>query len=194
MDNKNSEDFILTLVGSLQSLCKGYVNYINEVQVTGQLYVSVDGEETTEYVVNEKLCKASNGKVDIISNSFYVEGTPTSNLENVNVKQELVNTVYSEVTNKVDPLLHVQSNASCLPLDKICDSVKGISTKIQYTGFLDQQNNGKTSCTPENNVISSNCSDKAEAALEGVKTSVSTQHQEYQADLAMTSSKEYNGL
>ena len=86
MDYTNSEDFILALIKSLQSLCNGYVKYINEVQVTGQLYVCVDAEETTEYVLNEKLCKASSGKVDIISNSCYVQRTPTSNLENVNVK------------------------------------------------------------------------------------------------------------
>ena len=167
MDNKISEDFILTLVNSLQYLCNGYVKYTNEVQVTGQLYVSVDAKETTEYVVNEKLCKASSGKVDIISNSFHV-GRTSSNLENDDVKQELVDTVYSEVTNKMDSLLHVQSNASRLPLDRRDDPVKVVSTKIQSAGFSDQQNNGNSSCTPDNNEISSNYIDTEEVILEGV--------------------------
>ena len=168
MDNKNFEDFILTLVRSLQSLCNGHVKYTNEVQVTGQLYLSVDAEETTEYVINEKLCKASSGKVDIISNSFYVQRTPTCNVENVNVKQELVDTAYSEVTNKVVPLLDVQSNASRLPLDLIGEPVKGISKKIQSTDFSDQQNNEKSSCTPDDNEISSNCTGTNKVVLEGV--------------------------
>ena len=163
MDTKNSEDFFLTLVRSLHSLCNGYVKYINEVQVTGKLYISVDAEVTAECLVNEMLRKASSEKVDIITNSFYFQRPPIS-------------------------------NASRLPLDKRRDPVKGISTKIQSAGFSDQQNNEKTSCNPENNDISSNCSGTDNAVLEGVKTIVSTQYQEYQADLAMASLKEYNGL
>ena len=167
MDSKDSVDFFVTLVKTLQSLCNGYVKFINQVHVTGHLVVSVDAEETIEYVVNEKLRKASSGIVDIVSNSFHAQKLPESNLVTVDVKDEIVDNEYSEVMNNVDQLIDVQSNTSGLPLDKSGDLVKGIS-KIQSTGISDQQNNEQTSCTTDINEVSSNCSHTEEAGLEAV--------------------------
>ena len=74
MDYTKSTKFIASLSKVLQSLCSGYVEFSDYVQITGQLYLSVDTKQTIEYVVDEKLNKKSNkDSVSYSSNSFHAQ-------------------------------------------------------------------------------------------------------------------------
>ena len=167
MDNNTSEDFILTLVRSLQSLCKGYVTFFNQIQVTGHLYLSVDTEETIEYVVNEKMCKAHNGIVDTISNSFHAQRIQTSHVspaEPVNVKYEsidcndIIRTQAFLTVNKtsIKPLGNQPKNIS---------SSSHIKTQnIELSDKCSNKNKEQPHCQ-ENNYISIDLNDPDETGL-----------------------------
>jgi len=71
MDYENSSKFIDSLARFVQSLCNGYIQFENGVQIVGHLYVNVDTGATIDYIVNEKLCKNEENNVSCISNSYY---------------------------------------------------------------------------------------------------------------------------
>ncbi|XP_005094852.1 transcription factor btd isoform X1 [Aplysia californica] len=73
MDYDSSTKFISSLAKFLQSLCNGYVEFDNGVQVIGHLYLSVDTGKTIDYVLNEKVCKTDENSVTFISNSFHAQ-------------------------------------------------------------------------------------------------------------------------
>ena len=71
MDYDSTTKFITSLAKFLQSLCNGYVDFNNWVQINGHLILSVDSGETKEFVVNEKLCKTLRDDVSFLSNSYH---------------------------------------------------------------------------------------------------------------------------
>jgi len=73
MDYDSSSKFISSLAKFLQSLCNGYVEFDNGVQVIGHIYLSVDTGKTIDYVLNEKVCKTDENSVTFISNSFHAQ-------------------------------------------------------------------------------------------------------------------------
>ncbi|BFY98313.1 hypothetical protein BsWGS_01350 [Bradybaena similaris] len=73
MDYESSSKFISSLAKFLQSLCNGYVEFDNGVQVIGHLYLSVDTGKTIDYILNEKVCKTDENSVTFISNSFHAQ-------------------------------------------------------------------------------------------------------------------------
>ncbi|XP_059163357.1 zinc finger and BTB domain-containing protein 26-like isoform X9 [Physella acuta] len=73
MDYDSSTKFISSLAKFLQSLCNGYVEFDNGVQVIGHLYLSVDTGKTIDYILNEKVCKTDENSVTFISNSFHAQ-------------------------------------------------------------------------------------------------------------------------
>ncbi|GFR68804.1 hypothetical protein ElyMa_003743100, partial [Elysia marginata] len=73
MDYDSSTKFISSLAKFLQSLCNGYVEFDNGVQVIGHLYLNVDTGKTIDYVLNEKVCKTDENSVTFISNSFHAQ-------------------------------------------------------------------------------------------------------------------------
>ena len=72
MDPDSSTKFIGSLTKFLQSLCNGYVEFEDGVELIGHIYLSVDGKsgKKIDYILNEKVCKSDNS-VTFISNSFH---------------------------------------------------------------------------------------------------------------------------
>ena len=73
MDYKTSTKFISSLAKIMQSLCNGYVEFIDNVQVTGHLYLSIDASKTIEYYVDETVTKSKDSDVVFKSNSFHAQ-------------------------------------------------------------------------------------------------------------------------
>ena len=73
MDFDSSSKFISSLAKFLQSLCNGYVEFNNGVEVIGHIYINVDTGKKIDYVLNEKVCKTDENSVTFISNSFHAQ-------------------------------------------------------------------------------------------------------------------------
>ncbi|GFO24793.1 hypothetical protein PoB_005129800 [Plakobranchus ocellatus] len=73
MDFDSSSKFISSLAKFLQSLCNGYVEFDNGVEVIGHIYINVDTGKKIDYVLNEKVCKTDENSVTFISNSFHAQ-------------------------------------------------------------------------------------------------------------------------
>ena len=81
MDYDATTKFISSLAKFLQTLCNGYVDFDNWVQINGHLILSVDSGETKEFVVNEKLCKSVKDSVAFLSNSYHAPLTAPPGLQ-----------------------------------------------------------------------------------------------------------------
>ncbi|XP_005089556.1 uncharacterized protein LOC101845285 isoform X7 [Aplysia californica] len=73
MDFDSSSKFISSLAKFLQSLCNGYVEFDNGVEVIGHIYLNVDTGKKIDYILNEKVCKTDENSVTFISNSFHAQ-------------------------------------------------------------------------------------------------------------------------
>ncbi|GFR65869.1 hypothetical protein ElyMa_005542500 [Elysia marginata] len=73
MDFDSSSKFISSLAKFLQSLCNGYVEFNNGVEVIGHIYINVDTGKKIDYILNEKVCKTEENSVTFISNSFHAQ-------------------------------------------------------------------------------------------------------------------------
>ncbi|BFZ01804.1 hypothetical protein BsWGS_04843 [Bradybaena similaris] len=73
MDFESSSKFISSLAKFLQSLCNGYVEFNNGVEVIGHIYLNVDTGKKIDYILNEKVCKTDENSVTFISNSFHAQ-------------------------------------------------------------------------------------------------------------------------
>jgi len=73
MDLDSSNKFISSLAKFLQSLCNGYVEFDNGVEVIGHIYINVDTGKKIDYILNEKVCKTDQNSVTFISNSFHAQ-------------------------------------------------------------------------------------------------------------------------
>ena len=68
MEAHKSEEFVPILAKCLQSLCIKYLEFDGSVLITGQLHFTVD-ETSRDYVVNERVCKTTEGSTLLISSS-----------------------------------------------------------------------------------------------------------------------------
>ncbi|XP_025093335.1 uncharacterized protein LOC112563532 isoform X5 [Pomacea canaliculata] len=73
MDVDSSSKFIASLTKFLQSLCNGYVDFENGVELVGHIYLSVDTGKKIDYILHEKVCKNDENSVTFISNSFHAQ-------------------------------------------------------------------------------------------------------------------------
>jgi len=73
MDYDSSVNFLSSLAKFLQSLCNGYIQFDNGVQINGHLYISIDTNKTIDYVLNEKVLKNNEECVTFTSDSFYAQ-------------------------------------------------------------------------------------------------------------------------
>ena len=73
MDYDSSIHFLSSLAKFLQSLCNGYIQFDNGVQINGHLYLSIDTNKTVDYVLNEKVFKNNEECVTFTSDSFYAQ-------------------------------------------------------------------------------------------------------------------------
>ena len=79
MDLDSSAKFIGSLTKFLQSLCNGYVEFQNGVELVGHIYLNIDTGEKVDYILHEKVSKNDENSVSFVSNSFHA--LPACNLK-----------------------------------------------------------------------------------------------------------------
>ena len=73
MENSSDETaakFIDALIQALQTLCHGYLEFKTGVEIIGHINLSVDKENSHDYILKEKVCRLE-GNSSFISNSFH---------------------------------------------------------------------------------------------------------------------------
>lgn len=106
MDTESSSKFIGSLSKFLQSLCNGYVNFEDGVELIGHIYLSVDTGKKIDYILNEKVCKSDNS-VTFISNSFHAQ--PLDKLKTISSKKTAEDKAPDGAGRKEEEALLLQS-------------------------------------------------------------------------------------
>ncbi|XP_025093260.1 uncharacterized protein LOC112563527 isoform X6 [Pomacea canaliculata] len=106
MDTESSSKFIGSLSKFLQSLCNGYVNFEDGVELIGHIYLSVDTGKKIDYILNEKVCKSDNS-VTFISNSFHAQ--PLDKLKTLSSKKNAEDKAPDGAGRKEEEALLLQS-------------------------------------------------------------------------------------
>ncbi|KAK6185738.1 hypothetical protein SNE40_007904 [Patella caerulea] len=86
MDNDVASKFINSIVKNLQLLCHSDVNFNENVEIIGHLYLNVDSNSKYNYFVNEKVCKNDESSTVFVSNSFHAEPVKKPSLSETNDK------------------------------------------------------------------------------------------------------------
>ncbi|KAK6185735.1 hypothetical protein SNE40_007903 [Patella caerulea] len=81
MNNKSAVEFINSVVRNLQVLCHSNVDFSEDVEVIGHIYLSVDKSKKFNYILNEKVCKSDNSSTVFVSNSFHADQNEKTDLE-----------------------------------------------------------------------------------------------------------------
>ncbi|KAH9510189.1 hypothetical protein Btru_043709 [Bulinus truncatus] len=74
MNGDSANKFISALVKSLQTLCHGYVEFNDGIEIIGHLYLNIDSGASFDYVVKEKVCKNAENSTVFVSKSFQAQG------------------------------------------------------------------------------------------------------------------------
>ncbi|KAL8613314.1 hypothetical protein ACOMHN_052554 [Nucella lapillus] len=76
MENSGDESaakFISALIKSVQTLCHGYLEFQNGIEIIGHINLNVDKGSSLDYILKEKVCKNAENSTLFISNSFHAE-------------------------------------------------------------------------------------------------------------------------
>ncbi|XP_050398184.1 uncharacterized protein LOC126816063 isoform X2 [Patella vulgata] len=73
MNEKTAANFINSLVKNLQVLCHSNLDFSQNIEVIGHLYLNIDSSKKINYIVNEKVCKNGEASTMFVSNSFHAE-------------------------------------------------------------------------------------------------------------------------
>ncbi|CAG5130659.1 unnamed protein product, partial [Candidula unifasciata] len=73
MNNESSSKFISALVKALQTLCHGYIEFNDGIEIIGHIYLNIDSGSSFDYVVKEKLCKSTENSTVFVSKSFQAQ-------------------------------------------------------------------------------------------------------------------------
>ena len=76
MADDAASKFINALIKSVQTLCHGYLDFENGVEIIGHINLSVDRGNSLDYILKEKVCKNAENSTLFISNSFHAEPKP----------------------------------------------------------------------------------------------------------------------
>ncbi|KAL8604934.1 hypothetical protein ACOMHN_028562 [Nucella lapillus] len=68
--------FLDALVKSVQSLCHGYLEFQDGIEIMGFINLSVDKENSVDCVLKEKVCKTADNATSFISNSYHAKPAP----------------------------------------------------------------------------------------------------------------------
>ncbi|XP_050398175.1 uncharacterized protein LOC126816062 isoform X2 [Patella vulgata] len=71
MNSSAAENFINSLVRNLQVLCHSNVEFDDDIEVVGHLYLKVDKAKKFNYIVDEKVCKNDASSTVFVSNSYH---------------------------------------------------------------------------------------------------------------------------
>ncbi|XP_050398136.1 uncharacterized protein LOC126816055 isoform X2 [Patella vulgata] len=75
MNEAAASNFINSLVRNLQVLCHSNVEFRNDIEVVGHLYLKVDKAKKFNYIVDEKVCKNDASSTMFVSNSYHSVNT-----------------------------------------------------------------------------------------------------------------------
>ncbi|XP_076469033.1 uncharacterized protein LOC143299566 isoform X8 [Babylonia areolata] len=73
LDEDSAAKFINALIKSLQTLCHGYLNFDNGIEIVGHINLNVDKGSSMHYILEEKVCKNEENSTLFISNSFHAQ-------------------------------------------------------------------------------------------------------------------------
>jgi hypothetical protein len=73
LDEEAAQKFIGALIKSVQTLCHGYLNFEDGVEIIGHINLSVDRGSRLHYILEEKVCKNEENSTLFISNSFHAQ-------------------------------------------------------------------------------------------------------------------------
>lgn len=76
MNSESANKFMSALVKALQTLCHGYVDFNDGVEIIGHIYLNIDSGSSFDYVVKEKLCKNAENSTVFVSKSFQAQAPP----------------------------------------------------------------------------------------------------------------------
>ena len=76
MNGESANKFISALVKSLQTLCHGYVDFNDGIEIIGHLYLNIDSGSSFDYIVKEKVCKNAESGAIFVSKSFQAHSPP----------------------------------------------------------------------------------------------------------------------
>lgn len=73
MDEESANKFISALIKSVQTLCHGYVDFSNGVEIIGHINLNIDKGSSFDYILKEKVCRNDENSTLFISNSFHAQ-------------------------------------------------------------------------------------------------------------------------
>lgn len=73
MNGETANKFVSALVKALQTLCHGYVEFNDGIEIIGHIYLNIDNGASFDYVVKEKLCKNAENSTVFVSKSFQAQ-------------------------------------------------------------------------------------------------------------------------
>ncbi|KAL8567903.1 hypothetical protein ACOMHN_059025 [Nucella lapillus] len=76
LGDESAAKFINALIKSVQTLCHGYLDFQNGIEIIGHINLSVDKGSSLDYILKEKVCKNAENSTLFISNSFHAEPKP----------------------------------------------------------------------------------------------------------------------
>ncbi|XP_005089519.1 uncharacterized protein LOC101859451 isoform X2 [Aplysia californica] len=76
MNGESANKFISALVKSLQTLCQGYVEFNDGIEIIGHLYLNIDSGSSFDYIVKEKVCKNAENSTIFVSKSYAAQTPP----------------------------------------------------------------------------------------------------------------------
>ncbi|XP_076460636.1 uncharacterized protein LOC143293558 isoform X3 [Babylonia areolata] len=74
--HKAADKFLDALIKSVQSLCHGYLEFQNGIEIVGFINLSVDKGNSVDCVLKEKVCKTAENATSFISNSYHAKPLP----------------------------------------------------------------------------------------------------------------------
>lgn len=73
LDEESATKFINALIKSVQTLCHGYLDFHNGIEIIGHINLNVDKGSSLHYILEEKVCKNEENSTLFISNSFHAQ-------------------------------------------------------------------------------------------------------------------------
>ena len=73
LGDDSAAKFINALIKSVQTLCHGYLDFNEGIQIIGHINLSVDEGTQLDYILKEKVCKGAENSTLFVSNSFHAE-------------------------------------------------------------------------------------------------------------------------
>ena len=117
LEEESAAKFINALIKSVQTLCHGYLDFNNGIEIIGHINLSVDKGSSLHYILEEKVCKNEENSTLFISNSFHAQNQKSDskvkgrNSESAHSRDERTSSADSVETGKVSSAISSISSA-----------------------------------------------------------------------------------